>query len=209
MSSVDWSARGQRNFRFALRSPDGAISGQKRVFLGCFLGFLAPRQAGRPGEPRSGQSEAEFGAGLAFTYIHNREMGGGTEGGHFWSKRGSLGCFLGFSAPKQAGRPGEGRKTRGRPLRAAYETVPRCSIWYGANDLIKVPRLSNIPHHIFDTTYPSQSYQSWHHRFWYHKAPHIWAPHIWHLIFGTSPRHLTFRHHISKPTLPILTRYFS
>ena len=38
---------------------------------------MAPRQAGRPGEPRSDQSEAEFGAGLAFTYTHNREMGGG------------------------------------------------------------------------------------------------------------------------------------
>ena len=104
VSSVDCGARVYGYFRFALRSPDGAISGQKRVFLGCFLGFLAPRQAGRPGEPRSGQSEAEFGAGLAFTYTHNREMGGGTEGGHFWSKRGSLGCFLGFSAPQVVGR---------------------------------------------------------------------------------------------------------
>ena len=101
-SSVDWSARGQRNFRFALRCPDGAISGQKRVFLGGFWGFLAPRQAGRPGEPRSDQSEAEFGAGLAFTYTHNREMGGGP----LLVKKG------GFSAPKQAGRPGEGRKTK-------------------------------------------------------------------------------------------------
>ena len=54
----------------------GAISGQKRVFLGCFWGFSAPRQAGRPGEPRSDQSEAEFGAGLAFIYIHNRENRG-------------------------------------------------------------------------------------------------------------------------------------
>ena len=67
---------------------------------------------------------------------------------------------------------------------------------------------------------------------WYlgtsHLAPHLGtshlAPHIWHLStslaphlgtsylaphFGTSPRHITFRHHISKPILLILTRYFS
>ena len=90
-SSVDCGARGQRNFRFALRCPDGAISGQKRVFLGCFWGFLAPRQAGRPGEPRSDQSEAEFGAGLAFTYTHNREMGGGP----LLVKKGGLWAVLG------------------------------------------------------------------------------------------------------------------
>ena len=90
-----------RKFRFALRCPDGAISGQKRVFLGCFWGFLAPRQAGRPGEPRSDQSEAEFGAGLAFTYTHNREMGGGPL---LVKKGGSLGCFGGFSAPQVVGR---------------------------------------------------------------------------------------------------------
>ena len=94
-------------------SPDGAISGRKRVFLGCYLGFLAPRQAGRPGEPRSGQSEAEFGAGLAFTYTHNREMGGGLPvcslGPFLVKKGGVLGCFGGFSAPRQAGRPGEPR----------------------------------------------------------------------------------------------------
>ena len=41
------------------------------------MGFLAPRQAGRPGEPRSDQSEDEFGSALAFIYTHNREMGGG------------------------------------------------------------------------------------------------------------------------------------
>ena len=136
VSSVDCGARVSATSGFALRCPDGAISGQKRVFLGSFGGFSAPRQAGRPGEPRSDQSEAEFGAGLAFIYIHNREnrggpllvkkggflggggfdkqdgkgakqkggpselplyiyihnreMGGGTEGCHFWSKRGSL-----------------------------------------------------------------------------------------------------------------------
>ena len=45
-------ARDPRYFRFALRSPDGAISGQKRVFLGSFWGFSAPRQAGRLGEGR-------------------------------------------------------------------------------------------------------------------------------------------------------------
>ena len=95
-SSVDCGARVYGSSGFALRCPDGAISGQKRVFLGCFLGFLAPRQAGRPGEPRSGQSEAEFGAGLAFTYTHNREMGGGTEGATSGQKWGSLGCFWGF-----------------------------------------------------------------------------------------------------------------
>ena len=90
-----------RKFRFALRCPDGAISGQKRVFLGCFWGFLAPRQAGRPGEPRSDQSEAEFGSDLAFIYIHNREMGGGT----LLVKKGGLwAVFLGFSAPQVVGR---------------------------------------------------------------------------------------------------------
>ena len=87
----------------------GAISGQKRVFLGCFWGFLAPRQAGRPGEPRSDQSEAEFGSGLAFIYIHNREMGGEP----LLVKKGGLWAVLGgFSANRQAGRPGEGRKTK-------------------------------------------------------------------------------------------------
>ena len=64
----------------------------KKGFFRQFLGFLAPRQGGRPGEPRSGQSEAEFGAGLAFIYIYTIER---TEGCHFWSKKGGLGCFLG------------------------------------------------------------------------------------------------------------------
>ena len=126
VSSVDCGARVYGYFRFALRSPDGAISGQKRVFLGCFLGFLAPRQAGRPGEPRSGQSEAEFGAGLAFTYTHNREMGGGTEGGHFWSKRGSLGCFGGFSAPGGSSGCRTSSTSHGKPPNLArFLGIPR------------------------------------------------------------------------------------
>ena len=91
ISSVECVARGQRNFRFALRSPDGAISGQKKGFLGGFWGFSAPRQAGRPGEPRSDQSEAEFGAGLAFIYIHNRE----NRGVPLLVKKGGFGLFFG------------------------------------------------------------------------------------------------------------------
>ena len=114
-----------RKFRFALRCPDGAISGQKRVFLGCFGGFLAPRQAGRPGEPRSDQSEAEFGAGLAFTYTHNREMGGSAtsglgggargvprlvkKGGRFWA------VFGVFWLPDKQDVSGKGAKQNGGP----------------------------------------------------------------------------------------------
>ena len=169
-SSVECVARGQRNFRFALRSPDGAISGQKRVFWAVFGVFRLPDKQDVPGNQEATNQRPSLAQAWPL-YIYTTER---TEGCHFWSKKG------GFSAPKQAGRPGEGRKTRGRPLRAAYETVPRCSIWYGANDLIKVPRLSNIPHHIFDTTYCTS---------------HL-APHIWHLIFGTSLRHLTSTPHI-------------
>ena len=108
---------------FALGSPDGAISGQKRVFLGCFLGFLAPRQAGRPGEPRSGQSEAEFGAGLAFTYTHNREMGGGPL---LVKKGGSLGCFGGFSAPGGSSGCRPSSTSHGKPPNLArFLGIPR------------------------------------------------------------------------------------
>ena len=119
------------------------------------MGFLAPKQAGRPGEPRSDQSEAEFGSDLAFIYIHNREMGGVP----LLVKKGGVWVVFWLTG-KQAGK---GTKPKGRPLRAAYEIVPRCSIWYGANDLIKVPRLSYIRHHIFGTTYSVP-----------HTVPHTW-----------------------------------
>ena len=45
VSSVDWVARGQRNFRFREGASGllfGAISGQKGGCLGCFWGFSAP-----------------------------------------------------------------------------------------------------------------------------------------------------------------------
>ena len=48
-SSVDCGARGQRNFRFALRCPDGAISGQKRVFWAVFGGFWLQDKQDVPG----------------------------------------------------------------------------------------------------------------------------------------------------------------
>ena len=145
-SSVECVARGQRNFRFALRSPDGAISGQKRVFWAVFGVFRLPDKQDVPGNQEATNQRPSLAQAWPL-YIHTIER---TKGCHFWSKKG--GFWGGF---RQAGR--EGRKTRGRPLRAAYETVPRCSIWYGAKDLIKVPRLSNIWHHIFGTTYLAQT----------------------------------------------------
>ena len=134
-----------RYFRFRSGSHFGSKKGFLRQFLGVFGSQTSRTSRGTKKRPIRGRVWRRLGL---YIYTQQREQRGATSG----QKRG-------VSAPKQAGRPGEGRKTRGRPLRAAYATVPRCSIWYGANDLIKVPRLSNIPHHIFGTT---------------HTVPHIW-----------------------------------
>ena len=139
VSSVDCGERVMRYFRFRSGSHFGS---KKGVFWAVFGGFRLPDKQDVPGNQEATNQRPSLAQAWPL-YIYTTER---TEGCHFWSKKG------GFSAPKQAGRPGEGRKTRGRPLRAAYETVPRCSIWYGANDLIKVPRLSNIWHLIFGTS---------------------------------------------------------
>ena len=144
-SSVDCGERVYGYFRFALRCPDGAISGQKRVFLGCFLGFLAPKQAGRPGEPRSDQSEAEFGSDLAFIYIHNREMGGGP----LLVKKGVFGLFWGgFRLPNKQDVPGKGAKQEGGLSELPMRPYPGAA--YGVAQMIS----SKYPGYlIFGTTY--------------------------------------------------------
>ena len=139
-------------------------------------------------------------------------------GGPFLVKKGGVwAVFGGFRHPAAPQVAGRRQHLMGNPLNLA-----RCE---GNHWLQLAPHILAAP---TGTTHLGCS--NWHHTFGHHilgttiegtfvfnngkiLAPHFWhhgttylAPH--HLI-GTSPRHHTFRHHISKPILPILTRYFS
>ena len=67
-SSVGGVARGQRYFRFALRSPGEALLVKKGGVLGCFWGFSAPRKAGRLGKWRKNKRAANQRPSLAQTW---------------------------------------------------------------------------------------------------------------------------------------------
>ena len=66
-SSVECGERGQRYFRFALRSPGEALLVKKGGVLGCFWGFSAPRKAGRLGKWRKNKRAANQRPSLAQT----------------------------------------------------------------------------------------------------------------------------------------------
>ena len=124
-------------------------------------------------------------------------MGGGTEGCHFWSKKGQFFWFFGSQASRTSRGRAQNKRAAPQSCLCHMRSYPGAA--YGVAQMIS----SKYPGYlIYRTTY---------------LTPHT-VPHIWHLTFGTSylaphfgtsPRHLTFRHHISKPILPILTRYFS
>ena len=67
-SSVECGERGQRYFRFALRSPGESLLVKKGGVLGCFWGFSAPRKAGRLGKWRKNKRAANQRPSLAQTW---------------------------------------------------------------------------------------------------------------------------------------------
>ena len=69
---------------FALGSPDGAVSGQKRVFRQFFGGFWLQDKQDVPGNQEAANQRLSLAQAWPL-YIHTI---GGTEGCHFWSKKG-------------------------------------------------------------------------------------------------------------------------
>ena len=77
VSSVECGERGQRYFRFALRSLGEALLVKKGGVFGLLLGVFGSQKSRTSREmaqkQEGGQSEAEFGSDLAFIYIYTIE----------------------------------------------------------------------------------------------------------------------------------------
>ena len=74
ISSVGWGARDPRYFRFALRSPDGAISGQKGFFWAVFWVFRLPEKQDVSG--KGAKQDGSPSSHRYFVLIYNRSHRG-------------------------------------------------------------------------------------------------------------------------------------
>ena len=87
-SSVDCGARDPRYFRFR----SGSHFGSKKGFFGLFLGVFGSQTSRTSRGTKKRPIRGRVWRRLGF-YIYTIER---TKGCHFWSKKGVLGCFLGF-----------------------------------------------------------------------------------------------------------------